>query len=101
MLKFLLALSALASLFYLVFPREVELAAKKGDILGSIVSTGYINKPTVETALLAYCLDEGVLPEELNKLYDGYLEKEYQPDLDKLYDYIIMDSKQCMYNLTI
>lgn len=72
---------------------------KEGEVLGINDINAQVNKPTIKTILLAYCISEGKLPDDLNSLYDNYLMDEKKLDLDELFIYDKVDDKDCTYHL--
>ena len=98
--KIFLVTTGLASLFYFLFPEKFDvLDTKSGDVLGIKKINAQVNKQTIETAILAYCLNENELPDSLNKLYEGYLDERIKIDLSSLFDYKQISDKDCKYHL--
>jgi hypothetical protein len=97
-IKLLLFVSAGVSFIYFMSPDSFSFV-ESGDVLGIESRNATFNKPTLDTVLLAYCINEGMLPENLNVLYDGYLREERKLDLDQLYNYTIISSGECKYKL--
>ena len=73
--------------------------SKEGDLLGIEKRSAILNKPTIDTVILAYCINEGVLPTNLNDLYQGYLREERKLNLSDLYNYKIISDEECKYEL--
>ena len=98
--KIFLVTTGLLSLFYFLFPEQFDvLDTKSGDVLGIKKINAQVNKQTIETAILAYCLNENELPDSLNKLYEGYLDERIKIDLSSLFDYKQISDKDCKYHL--
>lgn len=92
--------TGLVSFLYFLFPANFEkLSPKEKDVLGIANINATVNKPTVDTALLAYCINERVLPNTLNELYGGYLREERKLNLDELFSYEIINHGDCDYAL--
>ena len=93
--------TGLLSFLYFLFPTSFErFDIIKGDVLGIEKRNAVVNKPTIGTMLIAYCINEGELPKKLNDLYGEYLREERKLDLDKLYNYQITDAQSCDYTIT-
>ena len=100
MLKAFLLVTGTISFLYFLFPATFgKLNPGTKDVLGVQKFNAQINKSTIETALLTYCINEGTLPEKLNGLYDGYLDAKARLDLEKLYDYQVLDPENCEYSV--
>lgn len=85
---------------YFLMPQKFEnFDPKKKDVLGIQTINANLNISTIETTLMAYCISEGVLPENLNKLYEGYLSQKRRLDLDKLFNYEVKSNSDCTYDL--
>ena len=92
--------TGLLSFLYFLFPTSFErFDIIKGDVLGIEKRNAQVNKPTIDTMLMAYCINEGELPKNLNDLYGEYLREERKLDLDKLYDYKVTDGQSCEYTI--
>ena len=91
------------SFLYFLFPGTFAKANpdKDKDVLGVSKINAYVNKSSLETALLAYCLSEQSLPKSLNELYAGYLSEKRKLDLDKLFKYKVVSSDDCEYELNL
>lgn len=101
MMRFILFASGFVSLIYFLNPSIFPSAqVDTSDILGVSQINANINKSTIETALLMYCLSDGGIPEELSELYGGYLEERRKLDLDKIYSYKIVSKDNCEYDLS-
>lgn len=99
--RLFLITTGLLSLFYFLFPASFEkFDVSKGDVLGIEKRNAVVNKPTIDTMLMAYCINEGSLPKKLNDLYGDYLKDQRKLDLDKLYNYKITSGKSCEYTIT-
>ena len=99
-IKIFLFTTGLISFLYFVSPASFSFVDYKGsDVLGIERRNATFNKPTIDTALLAYCINERIFPENLNNLYEGYLREDKKLDLDKLYNYTIISDKECKYEL--
>ena len=93
--------TGLLSFLYFLFPTSFErFDITKGDVLGIEKRNAQVNRPTIDTMLTAYCINEGSLPKKLNDLYGEYLREERKLDLDKLYNYQITDAQSCEYTIT-
>lgn len=100
--RLFLFISGLLSFLYFLYPSSFEgLSPRKKDVLGIQQINAGLNKSTIETTLLAYCLNEMNLPENLNELYNGYLREERKLDLDSLFNYEAIDEQNCTYQLEI
>lgn len=100
LIRLLLFTTGLASFLYFLFPSSFDrFSPKEGDVLGISKINASVNMSTVKTTLLAHCISEGYLPNNLNDLYDGYLMEERKLDLDELFNYEIIDDKECTYDL--
>ena len=98
--KIFLFATGLISFLYFISPASFSFVDyEDNDVLGIERRNASFNKPTVDTVLLAYCINEEGLPENLKDLYDGYLREERKLDLDKLYNYTIISDKECKYEL--
>src|SRR3990167_1318822 len=98
--KIFLVTTGLASLFYFLFPEQFDVFdTKGGDVLGIKKINAQVNKQTIETAILAYCLNENELPDSLNKLYEGYLDERIKINLSSLFNYKPVSDKDCEYQL--
>ena len=98
--RIFLITTGLLSFFYFLSPSSFErFDMNKGDVLGIEKRNAVVNKPTIDTMLMAYCINEGELPKELNDLYGEYLREERKLDLDKVYNYKIIDENVCEYDL--
>ncbi|MCH8821682.1 hypothetical protein IID23_04155 [Patescibacteria group bacterium] len=92
--------TGLLSFLYFLFPASFErFDIIKGDVLGIEKRNAQVNKPTIDTMLMAYCINEGSLPKNLNDLYGEYLREERKLDLDKLYIYKVTDEDSCEYTI--
>ena len=92
--------TGLVSFLYFLSPNSFSnLNSEAGDVLGIEQRNATFNKPTIDTMLLAHCINEGFLPENLNDLYDGYLRSERKLDLDNLYEYTVLDEQGCEYEI--
>jgi len=99
-IRLFLFTTGLLSFLYFLFPASFEkFDVNKGDVLGIEKRNAVVNKPTIDTMLMAYCINEGELPENLNDLYGEYLREERKLDLDKLYNYKIIDENRCEYEI--
>lgn len=99
--RLFLITTGLLSFFYFLSPSSFErFDIKKGDVLGIETRNATVNKPTIDTMIMAYCINEGELPKKLNDLYGEYLREERKLDLDKLYSYQIVNRKNCEYTIT-
>ena len=68
--RLFLITTGLLSFFYFLFPASFErFDMNKGDVLGIEKRNAQVNKPTIDTMLIAYCINEGSLPKKLNDLY--------------------------------
>ena len=93
-------LSIAASFSYFVSPTSFDrfyLAEK--DVLGISSFNAQVNKKSVESALLAYCLNKRTLPKSLDSLYGDYLDERTKIDLDNLFTYKVEDYDSCNYVL--
>lgn len=98
--KIFLFATGLISFLYFISPASFSFVDyEDNDVLGIERRNASFNKPTVDTVLLAYCINEAGLPENLNDLYDGYLREERKLDLDKIYYYEILSEDSCEYDL--
>ena len=100
MLRLSLFLSGLASFLYFLAPQNFPDLAPSGEkVLGVKSINQVVNRETVYTAILAYCLDEGHLPSDLNQLYEKELSPERRIDLNTLYRLNSTDPNSCEFNL--
>ncbi len=100
LIRLFLLITGLVSFLYFLSPSSFSgLNSEEGDVLGIEQRNAQFNKPTINTVLLAYCISEGGLPKNLNDLYDGYLKEERKLDLDKLYEYTVLDEQGCEYEI--
>lgn len=101
MIRFFLVVTGIISFLYFLFPGIFTQMKPQGDVLGIDNISALVNKQTVETALLSACLSEGQLPENLNYLYNAYLEPSKKTNLDDLFAYKIVESSSCLYTLSV
>jgi hypothetical protein len=98
--KIFVITTGLLSFFYFVFPQTLsEVSVPDSDILGIRKINAQANRSSVESALTIYCLNDEDLPENLNELYKGYLDDKIKIDLNQLFDYKIVNRKDCDYTL--
>jgi len=101
MFKLSLFLSGLLSFWYFLHPASFGgLPAQGEKVLGVKSFNQAVNRETVYTAILAYCLDQNRLPKDLNQLYERELSKERQVDLNELFLMVPKDSSDCEFQLT-
>ena len=91
--------SGLISFLYFLTPQSFQKLGT-GDVLGINKINMQMNKPPVETALVAYCLENLNLPNDLNDLYGDYLSKKVKVDLNNFFEYNVIDPENCQYTLT-
>ena len=99
MLRAFLLVTGIISFLYFLFPSLFAKVNPDKDVLGVSKINAYVNKSSLETALLAYCLSEQSLPKSLNELYAGYLSEKRKLDLDKLFKYKVVSRDDCEYEL--
>ncbi len=100
LIRLLLFATGLVSFIYFLLPSSFDrFSQKEGDVLGVSKINASVNISTVKTALLTHCISEGYLPNDLNDLYDSYLLDDRKLDLDRLFNYEIIDDKECTYDL--
>ena len=100
-IRFFLFTTGILSFIYFLSPTSFYfLKQDENDILGIEKRNAIFNKPTLDTVLLAYCINEEVLPANLNDLYDDYLRESRKLDLDKLYTYTVISNQECKYELS-
>ena len=100
-IRLFLFTTGLLSFLYFLFPTSFErFDVNNGDVLGIEKRNAMVNKPTIDTMLMAYCINEGELPKNLNNLYGEYLREERKLDLDKIYDYKVTSVTSCEYTIT-
>lgn len=99
-IRLFLLTTGLLSFIYFLFPASFErFDVSNSDVLGIEKRNAMVNKPTIDTMLMAYCINEGELPKNLNDLYGEYLREQRKLDLDRLYSYKITDSQSCQYTI--
>jgi hypothetical protein len=97
-----LIISGLLSLVYFLAPEKFEfLNTKENDVLGIQKINAQVNKSPIETSLLMYCLDKKKLPNNLNTLYGDYLSEKIKLDLNKLFNYKVVNGPNCEYQLDL
>ena len=102
MVRIIIILTGTLSFLYFLYPQTFDfLDTNNKDVLGIKQINAKINKSTIETALITYCLKDQKLPKNLNALYDGYLGYTIKINLDSLYKYKIIDEKNCEYSLDV
>lgn len=85
MLRLILLVTGIISFLHFAFPQNFSLKPKTGDVLGINQIEATTNYQVTKEALTIYCINNGTLPENLNKLYDSELSKSKFLDLDKIY----------------
>ncbi len=101
MLRLSLLISGLISFWYFLNPASFGAWSETGDkVLGIQSLNQAVNRQAVYTAVLAFCLDNQTLPENLNQLYEKEIDDKNKIDLNELYSMETKNSQTCEFQLT-